>query len=248
MAFLVTFSAGLATVLGAFLVSVGKKVKLESCSLAFATGIMLSISLTELLPESVSLLDVPLSILMFFAGGLVSLIIDFLLPHSHGHGEEEPGHYISECECTHSHDVSMVMIIALVLHNIIEGLVTGITASNNIRFGWALAIGIALHNIPIGLTLSESVVSSGKKKAEAVLICAAVGMTQPLGALIGMLLFGHGSHDNMMGILMAVTSGILVYISFNELWPAVREYNNRKATIIMLFLGIIFIPVLSFLF
>ncbi len=237
--------AGLFTAVGALLVSSEKIKKLDSLALSFATGILISISLLEMLPDALESLNTLVALIWFMLGIIFSLVLDFVFPHSHGHGEEEPGHFISECDCSHSDHLSRSMILALSLHNLIEGMVTGITATTNIRLGWSLALGIALHNIPIGLTLAISIVSTGRSKLKAVLFSIIIGLVQVLGAVIGILILKPFKEINILPVLMSITSGILIYISFNELWPAAKESKNRKLIILVMSLGLIFIPALE---
>lgn len=247
IAILVTLIAGLSTVIGAVLVSHVRKNTFEVVSLAFATGIMLMISIGELLPESMEVLGIPLTLLLFVAGALMSLLLDIIVPHHHDDDDDDdhlegPGHFIDECECTHSETISYGMIIALLLHNIIEGLATGVTVVSDARLGMSMALGIALHNIPIGATLAISVRSAGGKRSKAILASALVGLSQPVGAIIGVLFFQGNAMTGILSACMAIVAGILVFISFDELWPAARLSGSRKLTIFALLVGMCFIP------
>lgn len=249
---LVTAIAGLATVIGAILINPNKTSKLEACSLAFAAGIMLTISLGDLLPQAMEAVGIPLGLLFLIIGATLSLILDVLFPHHHDHDEgheleKEPGHYINVCECSHQHEISRGMIVALLLHNIIEGLATGVTVVSNTRLGINMAIGIALHNIPIGATLAVSVMSAGHNKSNAVLKSAIVGLAQPVGAFIGAVIFRGAISSSALSACMAIVAGILVFISFDEMWPAARSCGSRNLTIGALLVGICFIPLTEML-
>jgi len=238
---LVTLVAGLSTVLGAVLASRVKNKNIGAFSLAFATGLMLMISLGEMLPESFEGIGVVYTLLFMVLGAFLSLALDLIFPHHHD-DEDEPGHYIHECECSHSHVISKGMVLALVLHNIVEGVATGVATQSNLHLGMSMAFGIAIHNVPIGATLAVSVMSAGSSMGQAVLKAVLVGLAQPLGALLGVL-FLHGSQAGFaLSACMAIVAGILVFISFDELWPAARRSGSRNLTIIALLLGICFIP------
>lgn len=238
---IVALIAGLSTVLGAVLASRNKNKGVEAFSLAFAAGIMLMISLGEMIPESFEGLGVVPSLLFFVLGALISLALDLAFPHHHD-DDEEPGHYINECECSHSHVVSKGMVIALVLHNAIEGMAMGIAAQADLHLGISMALGIAIHNIPIGATLAVSVMSAGASIGQAVIKAVLVGLAQPLGAVVGVFLLGGAQADAVLCACMAVVAGILVFISFDELWPAARKSGSRNLTIAALLIGICFIP------
>lgn len=240
---LITLTAGLATIIGTLFVSKKKNTQVFSFSLAFATGIMLMIAIGELVPQAIEGLGPYLALAFVFSGALISLLLDIVLPHHHehdGHDEKEPGHFINECECAHAETVSKGMVIALLLHNILEGLALGVTVAENVSLGIGMAIGIAIHNIPIGTTLGVAVVSSGKKKISAIGVSSLVGLSQPLGALVGMLFFRNAD----LSICMALVAGILIFISFDELWPAARKNGKRNLIIVALLLGLCFIPLI----
>lgn len=243
----VTLIAGLSTIMGSLFVSKNRNKELEAFSLAFATGIMLMIALGELIPQSSETIGITKTLIFLAFGAVLSLLLDIVIPHHH-HDEEEtdmhktPGHYIDECECSHHDSVSKGMIIALVLHNILEGLATGMTVFSNTKLGINMGLGIALHNIPIGTTLAVSLMSAGKKKRQAIKLSGIVGLSQPLGALIGIAFFSIFSNPMILSICMALVSGILIFISFDELWPTARTYGSRNLNIIALIIGICFIP------
>lgn len=267
MPVLVTALAGLATVIGASLVFTrfSQKSKLVASSLAFATGVMLCIALGELLPEGVEIgteawgdvAETLVPVGLFVAGALLSWLLDIVFPHEHEHDceecsegvvHEEPGHFIdTEFE---KHDIGRAgtgMVLALMLHNIVEGMATGMTAAGNLRLGIGMALAIALHNIPIGATLALPI-GYGGSKSKAILTALLVGLTQPLGALIGVLFFGASTSPVVMGMLTSFVAGILVFISFDELWPAAQHSGGRSRSILMLLLGICFMLVTERMF
>lgn len=246
LAFLVTLVAGLSTVLGAFLAYKVKNKTFQSVSLAFATGIMLMIALSEMLPEAFETIGTPLALLFMVVGALLSLLLDIILPHHHDE-DDEPGHYIHECECTHSHTLSRGMVLALVLHNLLEGAATGMAVEANFRIGLSMAIGIAIHNIPIGATLGASLMSTGESKGKVFLNVTLVALSQCVGALFGILAVSGPKAQEALRASMAIVAGILIFISFDELWPAARKDGTRKITIISLLVGICFIPLTEIL-
>ncbi|MCQ2398770.1 MAG: ZIP family metal transporter [Sphaerochaetaceae bacterium] len=247
---LVTLLAGLFTVIGALFVSHVRNRTFEAVSLAFATGVMLMIALSELIPSASEENGLVLTLFLVFAGAGLSWLLDVIFPHHHDDGENDrlPGHYMGDCECVHGHSVHHGMIAALLLHNILEGLATGIAVTSEARLGVSMAMGIAIHNIPIGSTLAVSVISSGKTKPHAVLVCMLVGLSQPLGALAGELFLNHILTAQVMAVLNSLVAGILIFIAFDELWPASRSAGKRAVSILALIAGIIFIPLTEMLF
>ena len=242
---LITLVAGLATVAGSVFISNKRNSKTEAFALAFATGLMLMISLGELIPQSFESLGTA-SLLLVVCGAFLSLVLDVVLPHHHDDEDmavnKQPGHYIDECECSHHDSVSKGMIAALLLHNILEGMATGVTAFSNTRLGANMALGIAIHNIPIGATLAITLVSAGKTKKTAVFDSAVIGLSQALGAVAGLVFYKFTSNPVFLASCNAVVAGILIFIAFDELWPAARNNGKRNLNIAALMLGICFIP------
>ena len=245
-AFLVTLVAGLSTTLGAVLASKVKGKTFQSFSLAFATGIMLMISLGEMLPDAFDGIGTPLALILMVAGAFLSLALDLLFPHHHDE-EEEPGHYINECECSHSQTISHGMVAALILHNVIEGVATGVAVESDLRLGLSMALGIAIHNVPIGATLCVSLMSARESRGKAIFNAVLVGLSQPLGAVLGLLVLTGSAAQSGLNACMALVAGILIFISFDELWPAARKNGSRNMTIVALLLGICFIPITEIL-
>ena len=249
-AVLVTLFAGLATVVGALFVKRVRNTALGAFSLSFATGIMLMVALGELFTEALEELGVVYALLCLVFGAMLSLILDIVIPHHHDHEDEHeqvPGHYLNDCECAHEDHISGGMIIALVLHNILEGLATGVAVVSNARLGINMAIGIAIHNIPIGTTLAVSMMSAHKTRSKALLAAALVGLSQPVGALLGTSIFSNVITAAVLAVCNATVAGILVFISFDELWPAARKSGSRNLTIAALLVGICFVPLTELL-
>ncbi len=244
-AVLITLVAGSATILGALLVKHVRNTKFGAFSLSFATGIMLMVALGEMLPEAFETLPVIPAMLCLVFGSVLSLILDIILPHHHH--EEVPGHYLNDCECIHENHVHEGMIIALLLHNILEGLATGVAVVSNTRLGINMAIGIAIHNIPIGTTLAVSMLSADKTRGKTILAATLVGLSQPFGAILGISVFETVLSATVLAVCNAVVAGILVYISFDELWPAARKNGSRNLTIAALMTGICFVPLTELL-
>ncbi|MCF0237023.1 MAG: ZIP family metal transporter, partial [Sphaerochaetaceae bacterium] len=220
----ITLIASLSTVLGLVIIEkLQNKNKFESISLAFATGLILMVSLGEMVPEAFEAIGLLKTAIALGIGVVLSLLLDVIFPHEHDE-VQEPGHYIDECLCSHEESVSWGMILALVLHNVIEGFATGIALTSNLKIGFAMAIGIALHNLPIGFTLGITMESAGFKKGKIYLFVVLVALSQPLGAIGGLLLLALSKEvEILLGFSMAVASGIMVFVAFDELWPAARK-------------------------
>ena len=146
-AFILSFLAGLSTVIGSFIIyfDKNKNSKIVWISLSFAAGVMICVSITDLLPNSFkTILNVTnifprliLTLIFLVIGIIISMLIDKYLPSNYEKTNNK-GLY----------KIGIISMVAIILHNIPEGIATFITSSNNLKLGITLTIAIALHNIP----------------------------------------------------------------------------------------------------
>ncbi len=236
-AFLLSSIAGLSTLLGTIPIFGKNKNKenIITSSLAFAAGVMICVSFTDLLPESFTLLQetfLPfpgiLVLLIFFSlGVLLSIFIDRLFPQKTSHNTKQSKLY----------RVGFISMIAIIAHNLPEGIATFLSASENAKLGLLLTIAIALHNIPEGISIAIPIFYSTKSKRKAFLYTLLSGMSEPLGALLAFLFLSPFVTPFMMGILLSIIAGIMIHIAVYELLPESISYHLPKATIFFFLVG-----------
>ncbi len=225
--FLVTFIAGLSTLLG--LIPIYFKIKniniLISLSLAFAAGVMLSVSINSLLIESFNLTNNLLSVILFvLIGILISKIINKILKNIDNK----------------LYKLGIMNSIALMIHNIPEGILTFSTTTININLGLQLALSIIFHNIPEGISISVPIYYSTNSKKKAWFYTIISGFSEFLGALLTYIFMYRYINDSFIGIILALTTGIMIYISLVELVPNSLSYKQKKITYISFIIGYIF--------
>jgi zinc transporter ZupT len=99
-----------------------------------------------------------------------------------------------------------------------------------------LSIGVGLHNIPLGMVITSSFYKNNNNKLVTTLILFGLSISTFLGGLIGYFIgFSEGS---AMGIIYAITIGMLVYILVCELLPKIFESKNKLLCLIGFLLGI----------
>ena len=81
--------------------------------------------------------------------------------------------------------------------------------------------------------------STGSKK-KALLYTGISALSEPFGALLAYLFLKNIMNDLILGILFSVIAGIMLQISFSELLPSARRYNDNKRLIIFFIIGILF--------
>ena len=131
--------------------------------------------------------------------------------------------------------------VEICIHNFPEGMATFLTTTQNVTLGLSVAFAIAIHNIPEGIAVALPIYHVTGKKRYAMLYAALSGITEPIGALVGMFIFGLFVPHVMVGFLMASVAGIMTYISFDTLLPLAKEYGNWHLSIVGIISGILFI-------
>ena len=124
----------------------------------------------------------------------------------------------------------IVMVCAIALHNVPEGMTIGAAyASNDGVMGNAaimLAILIGMHNIPEGMAVSVPLIAGGMRKWKAVLITASSGIPTVVGALLGFMLGELGPLG--LALSLGFASGAMLYVVFGEILPqAILMYHSK---------------------
>ncbi len=255
-ALLLATLAGLSTAIGGAIAFFTKRTNTSflSVALGFSAGVMIYISFVEILSkskESLSLVFGPkignwINILSFFLGILVIAIIDALIPSNKNPHEVKEIERISDKNDFIKEDLfrkSFLIALAITIHNFPEGIATFISALIEPKLGISIAIAVAIHNIPEGISVSVPLFYSTGNRKLAFLGSALSGFAEPLGALIGMAFFSALIPKEFFGIIFASVAGIMVYISFDELLPAAREYGKHHYAIGGLIVGMLVMAV-----
>ena len=249
IAILLTFFAGLATTIGGMIAFIVKPDNLKALSvgLGFSAGVMIFLSLTEILPTSTDMLGAyfPNSkewfvYLSFIVGIVVAVLIDYFLPD---HIDQDELMHPDD-PCLHHHKMKkagLFTFVAICIHNFPEGMATFLSATQSLQLGISIALAIAIHNIPEGIAVAMPVYHITGKKRYAMLYATLTGLTEPLGALLGLILLQFLFPQMFIGFLMAGVAGIMIYISFDTLLPLAKEYGNWHLSMTGIVTGMLFI-------
>lgn len=231
LAFFLTTLAGLSTVLGAFLAFLVKTTctKFLSFGLGLSAGVMIYLSFFELLKESNHLLTGDLNqnysglvMIMFLVGLGITGTIDMF---THSRLETNCGTQCKNGQLLLKTGMFTAVIIAV--HNFPEGIATFTTANTDMVFGLAMTIAIAIHNIPEGFCIALPIYYATKSKKKGILYALYAGLAEPVGALLTYLFLLPYINDRILGIMLAIVAGIMVYISFDELLPTAKKYGGH---------------------
>lgn len=235
IAFLLTTIAGLSTMLGTIPIFIKLKDenKVIASSLSFAAGVMICVSITDLVPEALTLLKTNhnglLTIILTFIFIIIGIIASTIIDKSFPTTTDIP-----------LYKVGIISMLAIILHNIPEGIATFISTTTQISSGISLTIAIALHNIPEGISISIPIYYATKKKSKALLYTFISALSEPLGAIITYLFLLPFINNTILGLLFSFIAGIMIQISLTELLPTSINYERPGLTKTFFILGAIF--------
>ena len=233
--FLITTLAGFTTLLGIIPCLLKNKNNIVIFSLSLSSGVMFCISIFSLIPESkIYLNNNILLILYIILGFIFALSIDKILDLKVNNNT--------------LFKIGLVSTIALIIHNIPEGIMTFISFNENTKLGIKLAIAIALHNIPEGIAISIPIFYSTKNISKAFKYTFIAGFSELLGAIISYIFLINIITKTYLGFILAITSGIMLEISILELLPESFKYKKNKLSITSFVLGFIIMFICNIIF
>ncbi len=256
LAFLLTTIAGLSTGIGSAIAFFAKKnnTKFLSISLGFSAGVMIYVSMIEIFFSAQETLilalgdkkGATLTVVSFFAGMFLIAIIDKLIPESENpHEFKEIDESVSATKLMRT---GLFTALAIAIHNFPEGLATFVSALQEPTLAIPIVFAIALHNIPEGIAVSVPIYYATGDRKKAFKYSFLSGLSEPLGAIVGYLILLPFMNDVLYGVIFAGVAGIMVFISFDELLPAAREYGEHHLSMYGLISGMIVMAVSLLLF
>ena len=227
---LLSLLASFSTIIGSIIILIKKQEKILYYAISFASGVMLSISLFDLIPEGFTKIcnylyifpSVLIFLLVFNIGVLIAFLIDKLVITNNK-----------------IYRVGIINLIAIIIHNIPEGIVTYLSGSFDIKLGITLSLAIALHNIPEGIAITLPIYYATNSKLKAIFLSIIAGLSEFLGAIIAYLFLKNLISDIFIGIILVIIAGIMLQISIYELLPNALKYKDRRDVIKFFILGII---------
>lgn len=228
----VSFYAGLfvalMTSLGAMVAIFAKKIPEGGVdfSLSFAAGVMIVASFTSLiLPgiESAGFLPVGVGIAL---GVLLIYAVDRLLPHEHlVRGYEGPKGMKEKLRKV------WLLVFAMIIHNLPEGLAVGTSLIYNLEVGLVTAIAIGIQDFPEGTVVSLPLAVIQKKSLGPVLVGILSGLAEMVMVVIGALFFTAFSSVLPYGLGLA--GGAMLYVTIKEMIPEIygEEKNQTLVTL-----------------
>ncbi len=240
IALFITLSLSIFIGIGAILAVLTKRQpKVIDLIMGLAFSLILMLILTDLLPETIELLGIKnlWAFLIFGCLGVLFLkVLDNYIPEHHSKKmtkKEENSNNIIH--------IGILSIIALVLHNIVEGMAIYLTSCKSVTLGAMMSLGVGLHNVPLGMVVTSVFYQAKQKGYTPFLAVLVFAISSFFGGFILFLFNITVLNDFIIGIFLSFTIGMLLYILVFELWPKVKHSKNRNYSIYGIIMGVLLI-------
>ncbi|WP_310494671.1 ZIP family metal transporter [Dechloromonas sp.] len=211
--------AGAATGLGAIPVLMLRRPseRLMAPMLGLAGGMMLAASLFSLLVPAVQTVMASAAVWSLglatagalLAGVAAMQMLDHRLPHEH----------VEEIESSGMQPNVALVVAAIAIHNVPEGLAVGVAAAAGADHG--MSLGIALQNIPEGWIVASAMVALGAAPLRAALIALGTGLVEPVGGLFGVI--ASTLAGAALPMALAAAAGAMLWVVSHEMIPASHQ-------------------------
>ena len=256
LAFLAGLFTWAMTALGSATILIRKNLsqRLMDVALGFSAGVMLAASYWSLLAPAVEIARETSAVpwlapsLGFAAGGIGLWALDKVMPHAHLILSDRSA--APEGVRT-SWDRSTLLMLAVTLHHIPEGIALGVAAGaaasgapgTSVGAALALALGLGVQNFPEGLAVSALLRREGRSRARAAYLGAMTGSVEPIAAVLGAALVGLSMMLLPWGLAFA--AGAMVFIVIEELVPECQQCGNADAAVLAAIIGFTLMTILD---
>lgn len=246
------------TAIGAALVFTTKTMnqKLMDGMLGFAGGVMIAASFWSLLSPAIEMSEngpfpswFPAAF-GFLLGGFFLWMADKIIPHLH------PTSPLINAEGIKPENKrrSTLLVLAITLHNIPEGLAIGVAfgaiasgfPSASLAGAIALAIGIGIQNLPEGTAVAMPLRRDGMSRRKSFFYGQFSGMVEPISAVVGVLAVSFMTP--ILPFALSFAAGAMIFVVVEEVIPGSQENGNKDLASICLMLGFTVMMILDVAF
>lgn len=223
-----TLFTWLITALGAAMVFLFKSInkKVLNSMLGFASGVMIAASFWSLLAPAIAMAEesggikwLP-PVIGFLAGGMFLWLLDKLMPHLHLGKKTDEAEGIKT-----SLRRSVLLVLAITLHNIPEGLAVGVAfgalgadiPSASLGGAIALAVGIGIQNFPEGAAVSIPLRREGLSRFKSFMYGQFSGIVEPFAGILGAIAVVFARQ--LLPYALSFAAGAMIYVVVEELIP-----------------------------
>ena len=237
MVLLTALGVGGATVIGALIGFLFKNIshRFSDIVLSFAAGVMLSAAVIGLVLPAVDHggdWGIPVAVLGILCGALCLNLIDKLVPHLHRlSGSEQEGHPDQK-----KLNKVLLFVMAIGIHNLPEGIAAGVGfGTGNDGEAMAIALGIALQNIPEGMVIIGPMLAAGMSKKRTFFIALLTGLVEVAGTLLGY--FAVKLSTAILPFALAFAGGTMLYVISDEMIPETHHDGSQRGATYALLIG-----------
>lgn len=230
---LISFIAGIATIIGNLLLFINTKYKefLISFALGLSFSVMFLISVLDLIPEGLryglgevgeSLRLFIFSLILLLFGYIIVVLIERKIKSNDS-----------------LYKIGVLSMISLLIHNIPEGILCALTSSVDIKMGLKFSLIIMIHNIPEGICISLPIYYATKSKLKALFYTFISSMGEFIGAILALILLRPILSNMMLYIILVLVAGIMISLSVFKILKEGLLYKRYKYLIWGIILGIV---------
>ena len=211
-------------------------------SMAFGGGVMLVASFTSLIIPAIGVSNIYLVMLGIVLGFLLIFLIEKYLPHEHiVAGYEGPEKF------RHKLKHIWLIVIAIVIHNLPEGMAVGVSLVNNVKTGIATTIAIGIQDIPEGLAVAFPIYRITKSVRKSLGISFLSGFSELLAGLIPFIIISlyPQAIGTILPFLMSFSAGAMIYVVVHELVPEIYSHGHDDLSTLGFFSGFLIMLLLD---
>lgn len=219
-------------------ISVGR---VQRIAVPFAAGSLLAAAFIDLLPEAIASSNSATTVsTLVLCGFILFFVLErFLGWFHHHHDHAEFSHGVKKQQTTRS-----LIVIGDTLHNTIDGMVIGAAFLADPVVGVVTTLAIAAHEVPKEVGNFGVLLSLGMRRRNVLIANVGAAFATVIAAAF---VYGlGGAVAQLQPILLAVASGMFIYIAASDLVPTIHEEPSARVanyqTMILLF-GIVFVGV-----
>lgn len=238
MVLLTAFGVGGATVIGALLGFMFKKIShnFSDIVLSFAAGVMLAAAVIGLILPSLDYggtYGLLVTVLGIFAGAVCLNFLDKLVPHLHKmSGVDQEAHP----DQTEKLNKVLLFVMAIAIHNLPEGIAAGVGfGTGNSAAALTIAAGIALQNIPEGMVVIGPMLAAGISHRRTLIIALVTGLVEVVGTLLGF--FAVSISTTILPFALAFAGGTMLYVISDEMIPETHAHGAERGATYALLAG-----------
>ena len=238
LVFLTALGVGGATIIGALLGFVFKKVShtFSDIVLAFAAGVMLAAAVIGLILPSLEYGGtggLPITVVGIFCGALCLNLMDKVVPHLHRlSGVDQEAHPAQ----TEKLNKVLLFVMAIAIHNLPEGIAAGVGfGTDNPGEALTIAAGIALQNIPEGMVIIAPMLAAGMSRSRTFIAALMTGVVEVFGTLLGY--FAVSVSTAILPFALAFAGGTMLYVISDEMIPETHAHNCERGATYSLLAG-----------